>query len=136
MAGGTLDPEDVTTEGLRRIFDSAYLETSLDDDGDLVVRDNYRVLVLPRENGERIRLMSMFGVDPDSALEDRLQLANKINDVMVLVRASVTERGSFCFDCDITVTGGLPIRTFMATFRRFLRCMEEALTLDEDDVLT
>jgi len=136
MAGGILNPEDVSTEGLRKIFDDAYLETLLDSDGDLVVRDGYRVLVMPRENGERIRLMSMFGVDPDSALADRLQLANKINDVMVLVRASVTERGSFCFDYDITVTGGLPIRTFMATFRRFVRCMEEALTLDEDDVLT
>ncbi|MGW0433718.1 YbjN domain-containing protein [Micromonospora sp. NPDC003197] len=136
MAGGMLNPEDVTTEGLRKIFDDAYLETSLDGDGDLVVRDNYSVLVLPRENGERIRLMSMFGVDPESALEDRLQLANKINDVMVLVRASLSQHGGFCFDYDITVTGGLPIRTFMATFRRFLRCMEEALTLDENDVLT
>ena len=57
-----IQPEEVSKEFLKTILDEACLESYFDSDGDIVVRDDITVYVIPdKKNNNRIRFISSFG---------------------------------------------------------------------------
>ncbi|MEO3742187.1 YbjN domain-containing protein [Plantactinospora sp. B5E13] len=135
MADEILTPENVSTERLRQIFDQAYLETSIDEDGDLEVTDGISCWVRASSDGRRIQLMTLIRVDQASSMESRLQLANRINDEMAVLRAAATGHDGFCFDHYLGVVGGLPVRNLVMSTRDFLQAVRAAFQFDEAGIL-
>jgi hypothetical protein len=129
-------PSDVTAECLFTIFDAAFRTVAIDDDGDLVVTDDFAVFLLPRDDGRLLAMLSLFRFRPEAPDAARLDFANRVNDSAEFIRASVTDDEQLCLDFYIAVDGGLPAKTLVLAVRRFLRAVRGIGQLDWDDVLS
>lgn len=130
-----LYPENITKEGLRDLFVAAYMDASLDEDGDVLVKERYRSYLVPASDAAWIRLYSPFKSSEAVSMEDKLAYANKINADMIVVRTYVTDKGGFIFEEYLPVEGGITKRALVLATRRFHRMLESAVRADEKNVL-
>ncbi len=130
-----LYPENITKEGLRDLFVAAYMDATLDEDGDVLVKEQYRSYLVPASDAAWIRLYSPFKSNEAATMEDKLAYANKINADMIVVRTYVTDKGGFIFEEYLPVEGGITKRALVLATRRFHRMLESAVRADEKNVL-
>lgn len=135
MKDELLYPKDISRDFLRELYDSAYMNVSLDDDGDVCLQENYTCWVFPQSDGRYIRLMSQFLASPGSLLPERHNFVNRINYDLKLVRAYVRENGNLGFDYTIVVEGGITRRNIVVATRLFLSLVDDVGHLDTDDVM-
>ena len=128
-------PENVTKEGLRDLFIAAYMDASLDEDGDVLIKESYRSYLVPNSDASWIRLYSPFKGNEAASMEDKLAYVNKVNADLVIVRAYVTDKGGFIFEEYLPVEGGTTKRAIVLATRRFHRMLESAIRADEKSVL-
>jgi hypothetical protein len=128
-------PENITKEGLRDLFVQAYMDASLDEDGDVLVKEQYRSYLVPSSDAAWIRLYSPFKANEQAAQEDKLAYVNKINADLIIVRAYVNQNGGFIFEEYLPVEGGITKRALVLATRRFHRMLESAIRADDKNVL-
>jgi hypothetical protein len=126
MNDDLVTPENLSKELLRSIYDQAFLETSLDSEGDLRVHDGIRCFVFPRD--DRVRLFCMFKFDAANATpEKRLEMVNRVNCEYIMVRAASGANDSLVFDHDIIVKGGVTKAQIVHATKRFLSIPLQAI---------
>jgi hypothetical protein len=130
-----LYPENITKEGLRDLFVAAYMDASLDEDGDVLVKESYRSYLVPGQDAAWIRLYSPFKGNESATLADKLAWANRINAELIVVRTYVTDKGGFVFEEYLPVEGGITKRALVLATRRFHRMLESAVRSDDKNVL-
>jgi hypothetical protein len=130
-----LYPENVTKEGLKDLFVAAYMDASLDEDGDVLIKESYRSYLIPSQDAVWIRLYSPFKGNESATMEDKLAYANKVNRDLIIVRAYVNDNGGFIFEEYLPVEGGITKRAVVLATRRFHRMLESAIRADEKNVL-
>jgi hypothetical protein len=130
-----LYPENVTKEGLKDLFVAAYMDASLDEDGDVLIKEQYRSYLIPSSDAAWIRLYSPFKGNTEATQEDKLAYANKVNKDLIIVRAYVNDNGGFIFEEYLPVEGGITKRALVFAVRRFHRMLETAIRNDEKNVL-
>ncbi|MDZ7268380.1 MAG: YbjN domain-containing protein [candidate division KSB1 bacterium] len=118
MPNDLVTPENLSTELLKSMFDAAFMETSIDEDGDLQVRDGIGCYVFARE--DRIRLMTLFRSKEGASRQELLEFANRVNDEYVIVRVTISNKGTVSFDYDIPVKGGITKQAVVLATKRFL----------------
>jgi hypothetical protein len=128
-------PEGISAEALKALFEEAYMEVTVDTDGDLIVKDNYRCYLRPDQDGRLISIYAIFGAAPDALEADKLAYINRVNDQVKLIRASVSANGKFFFDYYLSVEGGISKRSVVMTVRRFFSCLGSALREDAGNVV-
>jgi len=127
MSDDLVTPDNLSKELLKSLFDSAFLETSWDDEGDLRVKDRIRCFALPSENKDRIRLLAIFGFKDGATPAQRLECVNNINREYIMVRAAIGSNGVLRFDHDIYVKGGVTKKNVVLATKRFLSIPLEAI---------
>jgi hypothetical protein len=130
-----LYPENVTKEGLKDLFIAAYMDATLDEDGDVLIKEAYRSYLVPSSDAAWIRLYSPFKANEQATMEDKLAYANKVNADLVIVRAYVNANGGFIFEEYLPVEGGITKRALVLATRRFHRMLDSAIRADEKNVL-
>lgn len=133
-SNGLITAEELDNDMLRELFDAAMFDYHLDDDGDLVVQDNYRVLVT-HHNNRYIRFTSFFRVRSESSEEAVLTLCNRINDELIILRASIHNGDTLVVDWYIPVFSGISKRTVIMAFRKFVELLGQIGQYDEEDVI-
>jgi len=128
-------PEAITADALKLLFEEAYMEVAVDNDGDLIVKDNYRCYLRPDADGRLISIYAIFGASDGAVEADKLAYINRVNDQVKLIRASVSSNGKFFFDYYLTVEGGISKRTIVMSVRRFFSCLGSALREDSGNVV-
>ena len=128
-------PETLTKDSLRDLFLAAYMDASFDDDGDVMVKENYRTYLIPASDAAWIRLYSPFKSNEAATQEDKLAYANKVNSDLIITRAYVTDKGGFIFEEYLPVEGGITKRAIVLAVRRFHRMLDAAVRADEKNVL-
>jgi hypothetical protein len=128
-------PEAINSDVLKKLFEDAYMETSVDTDGDVIVKDNYRCYLRPDQDGRLISVYAIFGCQPNASQADKLAYINRVNDQVKMVRASVSSNGKFFFDYYISVEGGVSRRSIVMSVRRFFSCLGSALREDSGNVV-
>jgi Putative bacterial sensory transduction regulator len=128
-------PEGINTDALKKLFEEAYMEVSIDSDGDLIVRDNYRCYLRPDPDGRLISIYAIFGADDKAVEADKLAYINRVNDQVKLIRASVSSNGKFFYDYYLSVEGGISKRAVVMAVRRFFSCLGSALREDTGNVV-
>jgi hypothetical protein len=128
-------PEGISTDALKVLFEEAYMEVSLDTDGDLIVKDNYRCYLRPDTDGRLISIYAIFGASAGAVDADKLAYVNRVNDQVKLIRASVSANGKFFFDYYLSVEGGISKRAVVMAVRRFFSCLGSALREDTGNVV-
>ena len=135
MSDEFIYPEGINTESLKALFEEAYMEVSLDTDGDLIVKDNYRCYLRPDTDGRLISIYAIFGANAEALQPDKLAYINLVNDQVKLIRASVSANGKFFFDYYLSVEGGISKRAVVMAVRRFFSCLGSALREDTGNVV-
>lgn len=135
MADEIVHPKDISGKMLHSLFTSAYMDASLDSDGDLMIKEGFSFWVFPQADGRRIRLMGLFRANSSSSLSDRLVFVNRVNDELVLIRAYLRENGNFGFDYYIHVEGGITKRNIVIATKLFASLIGTAVRKDENDVV-
>lgn len=137
MQNDLLTPETVSKEALKTALDAAFIDASFDNDGDLWAKDDIRCYIFLNERKDRIRLYSMFGIKEGSNRLDSLQLANEINSQYRVVRAYVDfEKSSLRFDFEILLSGGVTLKNFVLSLKRFCSIPRAAITdLDKNGIV-
>lgn len=135
MSDEILGPGDINSATLKAIFDDAYLETSVDADGDVQVRDHYSCWLRPDPDGRLILVYAVFGAREEVGQAAKLDFVNHVNGNIKLIRAWVMGDGRFWFDYYIPVDGGITRKGVVMAVRRFLSCVEVALEEDSGQVV-
>jgi hypothetical protein len=135
MASEILTPDQISVQSLKELFEAAFMDAAIEDDGRLIVRDKYRISFTWHDARERIRvsahLRSKDNVDPTA----KLRYVNYVNDQLSVVRACVTDQGTFFFDFYIPVVGGISRRAFVMAVRFFVDQVQAAIDIDKEDVV-
>ena len=135
MSDEFIYPEGITVDSLKKLFEDAYMEVSVDTDGDLIVKDNYRCYLRPDPDGRLISIYAIFGANAEAVQDAKLAYINKVNDQVKLIRASVSSNGKFFYDYYLSVEGGISKRAVVMAVRRFFSCLSSALKEDEENVV-
>ena len=115
-----ITPENLSTELLKTIFEAAYMNVEIDEDGDLKVREECTVYVRPNKKlKDRISLLSMYGFKDSSTDVERFECANHINKRIIIVRAYATDKGNLYFEYDFLLEGGLTKKSLVLGIKRF-----------------
>ena len=128
MADDVLSPREVEdTNTLKSLFDDAYMDTSLDNDGDLHVdEDGLGCYVLPINEGSRIKLLAVWQARSGSTRSKRLEFANRVNEGIITVRVSISDDVIF-FDHYIPVEGGITKKAIVLATKHFLNVQKSAI---------
>ena len=128
-------PENLTKDSLRDLFLAAYMDASFDDDGDVMIKEQYRSYLIPSSDSAWVRLYSPFKSAEAATMEDKLAYCNKVNADLIIVRAYVTDKGGFVFEEYLPIEGGITKRAIVLAVRRFHRMLDAAVRADEKNVL-
>jgi len=128
-------PDTLSNESLKEVFDAAMMDTAVDSDGDLVVHDQYTVLVNVDPNG-CIQFTSVFGLREDSDPATRLELVNRINDKRIIIRASVHDDDILVIDWYLPTRGGIGKKTVVLALRKFEELIASIGEEDTDDLVS
>jgi hypothetical protein len=80
---------ELSGTNLKSIFDAAFMDCHLDSDGDCVVDDALKVVVIPQPKKDILKLLALFGVN--ASREQALEFCNRFNDGLVMCRAAVSD---------------------------------------------
>jgi len=137
MATELVTPDNVTAEMLRDLYEAAYMDVALDEESGVIrVREELAARAQLSESKERILLFAVYGLKDDTQRIDRLELANRINENYVLIRAGIDDNGDLWFDYCILVKGGLTKKAIVQATRTFLMLVPKAVNeCDEDGIV-
>jgi hypothetical protein len=129
MAEEIINPSDVTVEMLHELLDAAYIEHRVDEDGDILINERYKVWMKPLGEGRRIKLFAVFGFEGSATYDERLAGVNLINDDLVVIRAAVPLRNPDVLDLDyyISVDGGITKRSIVKSVKMFMELVDAAI---------
>lgn len=136
MSDELIHPEEVSSASLKQLFDEAYMEASIDSDGDVRIKDKYSCFLRPDSDGKMIAIYAIFGANASAEAVAKLEFVNRVNDQVKLIRASVMGDGRYFLDYYISLDGGITKRALVLAARRFLSCVEAALAQDTGNVVS
>lgn len=135
-SGEMVTEANLSRDGLKAALDAAKMTSAVDAAGNLTVTfPQVRVHVLPGK--DVVRLMVSFSFAPRAAMQERLDLANRINDGYVMARASLPEArpGTLAVDYYVMLGAGVSRANVVALTRRFGEVVVEAIATEDTDRL-
>jgi len=133
-----LSENEVTKENLASLFKRAFMSSSFDEDGDLVVQtDGPRVFVTVDEDKKLLNYMAIYGVKESSPLELKHALTNKMNDKIIFGRFSIPERRPDILIADyfLPYEEGIPTFQIISAIRLFAKVVPGAIRACDDNDL-
>lgn len=128
---------NLSRDGLKAMFDAAKLPTAIEGGEKLTVKVGAVVVyVLPGK--DRVRLLATYSFAARAAYQEKLDLANRINDGYIVIRAAIPadRPGEIAIDHYILLGTGVSRATVVAVTRRFADIVREAVdALDTDRLL-
>ena len=127
MLNEQITSDNLSAELLKSVFDAAFMDATLDEDGEIVVKEAVNVRVrVNMEQKDRIRFLSVFGFKDDSSPLARLECVNRINSEYILICASVQE-DLLLFRYDLWVQGGIEKKALVMALKRFSSIPQDAI---------
>ncbi len=124
-----VNPENVSLELLRDVYDSARMEVTLD-----VVKRHIRINeeVVARctvsESKEQIQFIAYYDIEKNTPRADRMELVSRINERYVLIRAGIDKDGDLWLDFGLVLKGGVSKKNIVQATRSFLTLVSKAIT--------
>ncbi len=117
---------NVSSDLVKSVFDAAFMDASIDSDGDVLVKNAVRVFVRVPEKKDRLRMFCLFGFKSNSSLAAQLQCVNMINAEYIMVCASA-QNGKLIFRYDLLIGSGITKKTLVMALKRFAMIPQEAV---------
>jgi hypothetical protein len=128
-------PENTSPETLLAAFDTLF-EATIDDDGEVVISDKYRVFVALYEN-KMIHFESGFRLQESCSEEEAHALCNRINTELIVIRAksSLGDHPMLFIDWYLPIRGGIAKKTVVRAIREFIEILGLIGEYDSDNIL-
>lgn len=133
----TLAEQDVSVESLQKAFRRAFFKAEVDEDGDLVIRDESGVNTFIKVNSER-KMITFFSLWRLSSRHDEAakhKLVNDLNNGLILVRFSVPRPNVLWCDYQFLYEGGILLSCLISTYRLFVGVCRGAALMDSTDMI-
>lgn len=130
--------KDVSLVALQSVFESAFVENDVDEDGDLYIRteNSTKIYVSLDERNKLVRFTALYGLREEATEAERIALANTLNDNIVFVRFSATTRNSLVCDYYLPYNGAVSPLHVVTVTRLFNRIIASSLgEYDTADIL-
>lgn len=131
--------EELSGPRLLEIFRDAYIEGELDSDGDVrLTLDGIKVLVTTDVSRKLIHFITIFGVRPGATRQQVLELCNRVNDRLILIRAaypSALPSPAVMLDHYVVSEAGVTADEIVDDVRRFRTVIGSVPPLNTDDIL-
>lgn len=135
MAEELITPENVTKELLKEVLDAAFMDTSYDNEGDLLVKEHVNCFLLLGDKKDRVFLLCVFGFKPGTSMLQRLECVNKINEDYAIVKAWAGSKDSLRFGYHILLSGGINRKAFVLAVKRFCSIPHDAIADYGQDIV-
>ncbi len=123
-----ITPENLSIDLLKATFDAAYMDTRLDEDSDLVVKDDVSVRIrIDEKRKNRIRFLTIFGFKDGVPKTDKLDCVNNINNDYIMLCASSTDNDLLIFRYDIMLYEGITKKDLVLSVKRFATIPHDAV---------
>jgi hypothetical protein len=131
--------EELTGQKMMEIYTAAYMDPHIDADGDVtIVLDGIKILVTVDTPRSVLRLVALFGVKAGVNRQQVLELANRINDGLIMLRASYPAAlplPSLMIDHYLVTEAGLSGLEIVDETRRFRTVVASIPPLDLENIL-
>jgi hypothetical protein len=130
-----ITPEKISVELLNGVL-AAYMNTSFDEDGDLMVNGDCQVYVTIIPDKSSIRLMTIFRINEESSLDARLAAVNKINNDYMIIKAHCADNNKLIFTYYFMLAGGLTKNALVRGVKLFDSIPRAAIYEHAKDIVT
>lgn len=131
-----LNPEDISVDALKSLYESAQLKTAIDEEGDLIVSEGVSCYAIPTKDGDRILLLAFVGTRDEVDRNAKLEFANRVNNEVATVRARVSGEERVVLDYYLPVDGGVSGEALVNATRFFMQAITYAArNCDEDNIV-
>ena len=131
--------EELSGPRLLEVFRDAYIEGELDSDGDVrLTLDGIKVLVTTDVSRKLLHFITIFGVRPGATRQQVLELCNRVNDRLILIRAaypSALPSPAVMLDHYVVTEAGVTADEIVDDVRRFRTVIGSVPPLNTDDIL-
>jgi Putative bacterial sensory transduction regulator len=125
------------------VLKAAFVEASVDGDGDIVTREDYRAYIQVPSGAECIRFLAQFSSTETATRDGLLSYANRVNAALRVPRAYLVEgadipttgKRAMVIDEYVYVDAGLEEASFISSLRRFHRALRSVVEQDSDNVM-
>lgn len=127
--------EQLSSEVLKSVFDAAFLETGIDEDGDLYVKDEYRIWVRGMPTKDCFGFSCFMGIGEEHSREKLLECCNRFNMSYLGLKVSAMDSNdSLLFQYQTLIKSGGKIEG--KEIVRLLRYFQEVIrdSLDDEEV--
>ncbi|HOY43703.1 MAG TPA: YbjN domain-containing protein [bacterium] len=124
----------VTIQWLHKLFDDAYMKTSIDKEGDLMVQGSHKIWVEVDGKQRFVRFMSAFNTDGKAANTAILEYVNLVNTEQIFIRANAL-KNTVIYDYYLWMEGGVTRKNFVFACKEFEVAVEAALEKDKANLI-
>ncbi|MCP3887486.1 MAG: YbjN domain-containing protein [Desulfobulbaceae bacterium] len=119
--------ENLSPELLKSIFDAAFMESTTDEDGEVLVKESVTVRVKANmEQKNRIRLYCIFSFEENSTQLARLECVNRITGDYAMLKASVHDN-LLIIAYDMWIAGGITKKNLVTGLKFFATIPHDAI---------
>jgi predicted peroxiredoxin len=115
--------EELTIPKLTEVYRAAFMSPEIGADGDIkLVMDGLKIFVKVEVEKKILRFYALFGTKPGTNRLQVLELCNRINDNLVMVRAccpAVLPNPALWLDHDLDIETGMTAEDIVSETRRF-----------------
>ncbi len=127
---------NLSRDGMRAIYDAAKLPAAIDASGNLTVKVG-AVMLYVLASEDRIHLLATYSFAARATHPEKLDLANRINDGYIVVRAAIPadKPGEISIDHYILLGPGASRGLIVAVTQRFAAIVHEAIDATDTERL-
>jgi len=133
-SGEVLESQEVTAMALAKVFKDAFMDVTVESDGDLKIKDVYNAFVSTDEKSRFIRFRVLIRCSETADDGARLKYTNSVNTEFIVVRAT-DRKSAIVYDYYLIIEGGVTKKNIVLTFRKFMPCVGSAVAADSTGVL-
>lgn len=130
-------PNDMTLEELQRVFQEAYIDAEIDEDGDLQLTESDGLMLWVQLDDER-RLLNFFTVGvlrADVTQEQKLVFLNELNRSIIGATFYLARDDFMIADSYLSYEGGMSSDRVMSSYHWFRDAVVTAIRRDERGIL-
>jgi hypothetical protein len=131
--------EEITIPKLHEVYTGAFMHPEIQADGSIKLElESLKLFVKVQTDRKILSLYALFGVKPGTTRSQVLELCNRINDGLVLVRActpAAFPTPALWLDHDVDIETGMTADDIVTETRRFRTVIGGVMGMDTEDVL-
>jgi hypothetical protein len=132
--------QDLTLTKLEEVYRSAFIPSEITEDGTVKLElEGIKTFVKVEPEKKILRFFALFGTKPGTTRNQVLELSNRINDELVLIRAccpSALPTPALWLDHDLDTESGMTAEDIVTETRRFRQVISAMPPKDTESILS